>query len=219
LWNAPVRQRPIVSPQRGRQTLAHRASGGIRDRSNFRKPRPGRHNHNLHPGPTFRKRAKAAGHVCRPTGACQRVGRQFPVTQRWPPWAKLCRPPAVGSPRPIISRFRFDTTRNLIVRCTSGLRLTIDRRSSPLLAISKDAGVSDQWLVVRKRVAEIGADAGYPLAVILAPWTSNRTMRFILDTQAKLEASAQMHDERLARIEAAVEANTGRSGGTLSCSP
>jgi ABC-type transporter Mla subunit MlaD len=27
------------------------------------------------------------------------------------------------------------------------------------------------------------------------------TMRFILDTQAKLEASAQMHDERLARIE------------------
>ena len=43
------------------------------------------------------------------------------------------------------------------------------------------------------------------------------TMRFILDTQAKLEASAQMHDERLARIEgltaqigSLVEANTAR---------
>jgi hypothetical protein len=43
------------------------------------------------------------------------------------------------------------------------------------------------------------------------------TMRFIVDTQAKLEASAQMHDERLARIEgltaqigSLVEANTAR---------
>ena len=43
------------------------------------------------------------------------------------------------------------------------------------------------------------------------------TMRFILDTQAKLEASAQMHDERLARIEgltaqigSLVEANSTR---------
>jgi hypothetical protein len=43
------------------------------------------------------------------------------------------------------------------------------------------------------------------------------TMQFILDTQAKLEASAQMHDERLARIEgltaqigSLVEANTSR---------
>jgi hypothetical protein len=41
------------------------------------------------------------------------------------------------------------------------------------------------------------------------------TMRFILDAQARLEASAQMHDERLARIEgltaqigSLVEANT-----------
>jgi hypothetical protein len=45
------------------------------------------------------------------------------------------------------------------------------------------------------------------------------TMRFILDTQARLEASAQMHDERLARIEgltaqigSLVEANTSRIG-------
>jgi hypothetical protein len=37
-----------------------------------------------------------------------------------------------------------------------------------------------------------------------------QTVRFILDTQAKLEASAHLHDERMARIEAAVEANTGR---------
>ena len=43
------------------------------------------------------------------------------------------------------------------------------------------------------------------------------TMRFILDTQARLEASAQMHDERLARMEgltaqigSLVEANTSR---------
>jgi hypothetical protein len=45
------------------------------------------------------------------------------------------------------------------------------------------------------------------------------TMRFILETQAKLEASAQMHDERLARLEgitaqigSMVEANTSRIG-------
>ena len=48
---------------------------------------------------------------------------------------------------------------------------------------------------------------------------SEDTMRFILDTQAKLEASAQMHDERLARIEGLVakigsleEGNTSRIG-------
>lgn len=37
-----------------------------------------------------------------------------------------------------------------------------------------------------------------------------QTMRFILDTQAKIDAAVQMHDERIARIEAAIEANTSR---------
>jgi len=45
------------------------------------------------------------------------------------------------------------------------------------------------------------------------------TMRFILDTQARLEASVQMHDERFARVEgivakigSLVEGNTSRIG-------
>jgi regulator of sigma D len=50
--------------------------------------------------------------------------------------------------------------------------------------------------------------------VVKACYTSRmnieQTVQFILDTQAKLEASAQRHDERLARIEAAIEVNTGR---------
>jgi len=48
------------------------------------------------------------------------------------------------------------------------------------------------------------------------------TMRFILDTHAKLEASVQIHDERLARLEglttkigSLVEANSSRIGQLL----
>ncbi len=37
-----------------------------------------------------------------------------------------------------------------------------------------------------------------------------KTMQFILETQARLEASASMHDERLSRIERLVESNTAR---------
>ncbi|MGH9327217.1 MAG: hypothetical protein ACRD2B_11125 [Terriglobia bacterium] len=39
-----------------------------------------------------------------------------------------------------------------------------------------------------------------------------RTMQFILETQAKLEARDQIHEERLARIEGLVEANATRIG-------
>ncbi|MGH9327216.1 MAG: hypothetical protein ACRD2B_11120 [Terriglobia bacterium] len=39
-----------------------------------------------------------------------------------------------------------------------------------------------------------------------------RTMQFILETQAKLEARDQIHEERLARIERLMEANTTRIG-------
>jgi len=37
-------------------------------------------------------------------------------------------------------------------------------------------------------------------------------MRFILDTQARLEASVQIHDERFARLEGLVESNSSRIG-------